>query len=150
MHLLLFSFPPFSLPFLIFPPHLYYSSTLLFASSFSSYLHPSPPLPSPSPPLFLLPLSLFPSSLPSSSPPPLPSNPPSSSSLLPPGIQDSSSSSGQVDTSPLNSPRNSMVANPIIVTRGPNGYGMILKSIRVYIGESNDYRIHHVIDVRSS
>lgn len=40
-----------------------------------------------------------------------------------------------------------MVVTPIIVKKSPNGYGMILKSIRVYIGDSNDYRIHHIIEV---
>ena len=40
-----------------------------------------------------------------------------------------------------------MVASPIFVKRGPKGYGMILKSIRVYIGDTNDYRIHHIIEV---
>ncbi len=40
-----------------------------------------------------------------------------------------------------------MVVTPIIITKGPNGYGMILKSIRVYIGDTYDYRIHHIIEV---
>ena len=173
MRLLLSLSPPFfpsPLPSLFSPFPISSPTTLLFAysslftsSSLSSPLlfspSPLPPLllllfsspllppllpPSPPFPLFLLPSSFPPTSFPSSfSLPLLFSSPP------PPGIQDSSSSSGQVDISPLNSPRNSMVASPIIVSRGPNGYGMILKSIRVYIGESNDYRIHHIIDVRS-
>lgn len=41
-----------------------------------------------------------------------------------------------------------MVASPITVKRGKKGYGITLKSIRVYIGDTNDYRIHHVLEVR--
>lgn len=39
-----------------------------------------------------------------------------------------------------------MVASPLTVKRGSKGYGLTLKSIRVYLGDSNDYRIHHIIE----
>ena len=72
----------------------------------------------------------------------------SSSLSFPPGFHDSSSSSGVADSnSPVGSPRDSMVASPITIKRGKKGYGMNLKSIRVYIGDTNDYRIHHVLEV---
>ena len=47
----------------------------------------------------------------------------------------------------MGSPRDSMVASPITVKRGRKGYGLTIGSIRVYIGDTNDYRIHHIIDV---
>ncbi len=47
----------------------------------------------------------------------------------------------------MGSPRDSMVASPITVKRGRKGYGLTLASIRVYIGDTNDYRIHHIIEV---
>lgn len=40
-----------------------------------------------------------------------------------------------------------MKTNHLVVEMGPKGYGMILKSIRVYIGDSNNYRIHHIVQV---
>lgn len=45
------------------------------------------------------------------------------------------------------SPRNSMAVTPIVITKGRKGYGMALKPIRVYIGDSNNYRIHHIVRV---
>ena len=48
----------------------------------------------------------------------------------------------------LESPRHSaMKTNHLVIEMGPKGYGMILKSIRVYIGDSNNYRIHHIVQV---
>ena len=69
---------------------------------------------------------------------------------VPAGFHDSSSSSGIMEYSPLSSPRDSMVASPITIKRGKKGYGLTFKSIRVYIGDTNDYRIHHIIDVSTS
>ena len=40
-----------------------------------------------------------------------------------------------------------MKTNHLVIEMGPKGYGMILKSIRVYIGDSNNYRIHHIVQV---
>ena len=51
------------------------------------------------------------------------------------------------EISPVGSPRDSMIASPITIKKGRKGYGLTLKSIRVYIGDSNDYRIHHIIEV---
>lgn len=45
------------------------------------------------------------------------------------------------------SPRNSMAVTPIVITKERKGYGMALKPIRVYIGDSNNYRIHHIVRV---
>ena len=70
--------------------------------------------------------------------------------LSPSGVvgQDSGSGSSVAEASPLSSPRHSqMVTSTYAVKRGPSGYGMILKAIRVYIGQSDDYRIHHIIEV---
>jgi microtubule-associated serine/threonine kinase len=38
-----------------------------------------------------------------------------------------------------------MSVTPIVIPRGRNGYGMMLKPIRVYMGDSNNYRMHHII-----
>ncbi len=63
-------------------------------------------------------------------------------------MADISSGSSLLDcTSPIESPRSSMVASPSTIKRGPNGFGIIFKSVRVYIGESNDYRMHHIVEV---
>ncbi|CAI8018025.1 Microtubule-associated serine/threonine-protein kinase 3 [Geodia barretti] len=63
------------------------------------------------------------------------------------GVQDSGSSSSVAEASPLSSPRHSqMVTSTYAIKRGPSGYGMILKAIRVYIGQTDDYRIHHIIE----
>lgn len=52
------------------------------------------------------------------------------------------------EASPLSSPRHSqMVTSSFSIKRGSNGYGMILKAIRVYIGQTDDYRIHHIVQV---
>ncbi|XP_019850933.1 PREDICTED: microtubule-associated serine/threonine-protein kinase 3-like isoform X1 [Amphimedon queenslandica] len=48
------------------------------------------------------------------------------------------------DGSP-SSPRNSMAVTPIVIANDRKGYGMTLKPIRVYIGDSNNYRIHHIV-----
>ena len=45
------------------------------------------------------------------------------------------------------SPRNSMAVTPIVITKERKGYGLTLKPIRVYIGDSNNYRIHHIVRV---
>ena len=67
---------------------------------------------------------------------------------LSPGVQDSGSGSSVTEASPLSSPRHSqMVTSTFAIKKSPNGYGMILKAIRVYIGQSDDYRIHHIVEV---
>ena len=45
----------------------------------------------------------------------------------------------------LQSRRNSMAVTPVIIEMDRKGYGMTLKPIRVYIGDSNNYRIHHIV-----
>lgn len=47
----------------------------------------------------------------------------------------------------MGSPRNSIVVVPILIKRSSRGFGLELKSIKVFLGESNDYRIHHIIKV---
>lgn len=34
---------------------------------------------------------------------------------------------------------------PIIIEKGPRGYGFTLQAIRVYFGDSNYYRVHHIV-----
>lgn len=36
---------------------------------------------------------------------------------------------------------------PIVITRGSEGFGFTLKAIRVYIGETSNYTVHHLVDV---
>ncbi|XP_064387144.1 microtubule-associated serine/threonine-protein kinase 2-like isoform X2 [Halichondria panicea] len=65
----------------------------------------------------------------------------------PGGIADTSSGSSILESlSPIGSPRSSMVSNPITIKRGSNGFGIIFKAVRVYLGESNDYRMHHIVE----
>ena len=40
-----------------------------------------------------------------------------------------------------------MAVTPVIIEMDRKGYGMTLKPIRVYIGDSNNYRIHHIVQV---
>ena len=44
-------------------------------------------------------------------------------------------------------PNASMVSRPMIIQRKKRSYGFTLKTIRVYIGETSDYRMHHIIEV---
>ena len=39
---------------------------------------------------------------------------------------------------------------PIIIEKGPRGYGFTLQAIRVYFGDTNYYRVHHLVSVSSS
>ena len=38
---------------------------------------------------------------------------------------------------------------PIIIEKGPRGYGFTLQAIRVYFGDTNYYRVHHLVSVSS-
>ena len=40
-----------------------------------------------------------------------------------------------------------MAVTPILIEPNRKGYGMTLKPIRVYIGDSNNYKIHHIVQV---
>lgn len=35
----------------------------------------------------------------------------------------------------------------IVMEKGQGGYGMILRAIRVYIGDTEMYRMHHIVKV---
>ena len=48
------------------------------------------------------------------------------------------------------SPHNSMKVTPVVIERSSKGFGFILKPIRVYIGDSNNYRIHHIVQVQTN
>ena len=39
---------------------------------------------------------------------------------------------------------------PIIIEKGPRGYGFTLQAIRVYFGDTNYYKVHHLVSVSSS
>ena len=48
------------------------------------------------------------------------------------------------------SPRNSLVLTaPVFIKKGDKGFGFRFKAVRVYIGESDDYRLHHIVEVRT-
>ena len=36
---------------------------------------------------------------------------------------------------------------PIVLKKGPRGYGFTLKAIRVYLGNSNTYTLQHIVVV---
>ena len=40
-----------------------------------------------------------------------------------------------------------MAVTPVVITKDRKGFGMQLKPIRVYIGDSNNYRMHYIIHV---
>ena len=40
-----------------------------------------------------------------------------------------------------------MVTSPMTIPRKERSYGFTLKTIRIYIGETSDYRMHHIIGV---
>ena len=40
-----------------------------------------------------------------------------------------------------------MLKPPIIVRRGAQGFGFTLRAIRVYIGDSDFYTVHHLVSV---
>ena len=46
------------------------------------------------------------------------------------------------------SPRSSLVLTaPAFIKRGDKGFGFLFKAVRVYIGETNNYRLHHIVEV---
>lgn len=46
------------------------------------------------------------------------------------------------------SPRNSLVLTaPVFIKKGDKGFGFHFKAVRVYIGESDNYRLHHIVEV---
>ena len=43
----------------------------------------------------------------------------------------------------------SMAVTPIHIEPNSKGLGMTLKPVRVYIGDSNNYKIHHIVQVHT-
>lgn len=37
---------------------------------------------------------------------------------------------------------------PIFLTKGAKGFGFTLKAIRVYLGSTSNYTVHHLVEVR--
>lgn len=61
-----------------------------------------------------------------------------------------SSTASSRDTSPCRelSPLVTSLKPPIIIRRGPNGFGFTVHTIRVYYGDSDFYTMHHLVMVR--
>ena len=59
----------------------------------------------------------------------------------------SSSTASSRDTSPCRelSPVISSLKPPVILRRGPRGFGFTLRAIRVYLGDSDFYTVHHLV-----
>lgn len=60
-----------------------------------------------------------------------------------------SSTASSRDTSPCRelSPLVTSLKPPIIIRRGPNGFGFTVHTIRVYYGDSDFYTMHHLVMV---
>lgn len=43
-----------------------------------------------------------------------------------------------------------MLTAPAFIKRGDKGFGFHFKAVRVYIGESDNYRLHHIVEVCGS
>jgi microtubule-associated serine/threonine kinase len=74
----------------------------------------------------------------------IPSEDYSSLSIQSPG---GSSSASSRDVSPCRdlAPLISSLSPPIIVRRGPKGFGFTIRAIRVYFGDSDFYTVHHLV-----
>lgn len=74
----------------------------------------------------------------------IPSEEYSSLSIQSPG---GSSSASSRDVSPCRdlSPLISSLSPPIIVRRGPKGFGFTIRAIRVYFGDTDFYTVHHLV-----
>lgn len=59
------------------------------------------------------------------------------------------SSTSSRDASPSRelSPLVAQLKPPIIIRKGPRGYGFTVRAIRVYYGDSDVYTVHHLIMV---
>ncbi|KAF2361885.1 Microtubule-associated serine/threonine-protein kinase domain [Trinorchestia longiramus] len=64
--------------------------------------------------------------------------------IIPPG---GSSTASSRDTSPSReiSPLVHSLKPPIILRRGPQGFGFTVRAIKVYIGETDFYTVHHIV-----
>ncbi|XP_028136624.1 microtubule-associated serine/threonine-protein kinase 3 isoform X1 [Diabrotica virgifera virgifera] len=64
-----------------------------------------------------------------------------------PGAGGSSSTASSRDTSPCRelSPLGTTLKPPIIIRRGPKGFGFTVHTIRVYYGDTDVYTMHHLV-----
>jgi len=63
----------------------------------------------------------------------------------------SESTTSSRDCSPSrSSPFGVNVRSPVVLRRGPRGYGFSLTAIRVFYGDSGYFTLHHMISVRTS
>lgn len=62
-----------------------------------------------------------------------------------------SSTASSRDTSPCRelSPLVTNLKPPIIIRRGPRGFGFTVHTIRVYYGDTDFYTMHHLVMVRT-
>ena len=71
--------------------------------------------------------------------------------MMPQPIQSpgGSSTASSRDTSPSReiSPLVNSLKPPIIIRRGPQGFGFTIRAIRVYYGDSDYYTVHHLVMV---
>ena len=70
--------------------------------------------------------------------------------LIPQSIQSpggGSSTASSRDASPCRdlSPLINSLNAPIIVRRGPRGFGFTIRAIRVYFGDTDIYTVHHLV-----
>ena len=56
-------------------------------------------------------------------------------------------SGSQLTDSPPESPK--AECSPIVIVKGAEGFGFQLKAIRVYIGDTSNYTVHHLVQVCS-
>ena len=63
-----------------------------------------------------------------------------------------SSTASSRDTSPSRemSPFVNTLKPPIILRRGPQGFGFTIRAIKVYIGDTDFYTVHHIVKVCSN
>lgn len=75
----------------------------------------------------------------------------SAQSIQSPGGSSTSSRDGSPNRGSSNSdilPMINQLKPPIVIRRGPKGYGFTFRTIRVYLGQSEYYTIQHIVTVR--
>jgi len=66
-------------------------------------------------------------------------------------IHSPGSSASSRDCSPIrDSPFGSNLKPPVVIRKGPRGYGFTLRAIRVFHGDTNYFTLHHMIVVSSN
>ncbi|XP_066298566.1 microtubule-associated serine/threonine-protein kinase 3-like isoform X1 [Branchiostoma lanceolatum] len=72
---------------------------------------------------------------------------PSDEKGLPQPLQSPSSTPSSRDVSPTReySPLLESLKAPIVIKKGPRGFGFTLRAIRVYMGDSDVYTVHHLV-----